>query len=535
MWRTLSILLLAVLLAGCAAASGRMHGQTSFPLDAYRLLPLLPVGQSPHSAAAAHATTIPGADAADQSAGALVDGTQLVLPAGPGALEWALYELPTNGYPVLGVEASLDLADGTAYAGISDYVRGTWVFQQADAEYSLLADADNASPGGFVYLVLATYDASTVRVIDVSIVLDQPGWVVHPVVANGRTLSYLRLFADGPGGLPHIAYIDLGSRQVRLARSNVELPTQSADWADVLVDTSFTDVFSVALDAQFISGKPALAYGDSTTDELLYTYARNAAPVGIDDWSTCVVDAYDALLPQISLCELAMMPRLAYDSIPGELQLAASDTATPADSDWNLSLIANDAHRPALLDLGLELGLCYLQLPAGGNTVYYAYSTTGSPEGPADWEFSELYPTLVENMPGATALVKVRPAADWLPFCAATVSIGYELHGFQSAAEHPVLADWTEMTLGQDEAVTNVAACAASGRPAVAYMDDNSSSVLVVWATVAQPAQMDDWQFSTLGTNGGNRSVSIAEVASTIAVAYFDADSLELRFAYMAP
>jgi len=57
----------------------------------------------------------------------------------------------------------------------------------------------------------------------------------------------------------------------------------------------------------------------------------------------------------------------------------------------------------------------------------------------------------------------------------------------------------------------------------------------VVWATVAQPAQMDDWQFSTLGTNGGNRSVSIAEVASTIAVAYFDADSLELRFAYMAP
>src|SRR5512134_3744139 len=113
---TMLVLCAAVVSVACAAEL-RPAEQRSAPPRLTRL-PAPPL-QTPRQAAAAHATLLSGAEFAERSPGAATDGDKLLLLAAPGELTWAYYELPTNGFPVLGVEAALDIVSGAAWVGLS--------------------------------------------------------------------------------------------------------------------------------------------------------------------------------------------------------------------------------------------------------------------------------------------------------------------------------------------------------------------------------------------------------------------------------
>ena len=213
-------------------------------------LPLTP----PRSASVPVTTTVNGVEATAHSSGATAEDIRLKLTAESGALEWAYYELPTGGFPVISVGAFINNIDGAFYIGISNYVRGCWEFGAATSSgtFSQAISATNVSSAGSVYLVVAAYDAVNATVVSASIVLDQPGWAVHEVAGFIPTDAHLCYFDDGPGGLPHLIF-QLDDTHLQLARATVPAPATESDWELVSV-RQFSSPYSLAdlFDAEFV-------------------------------------------------------------------------------------------------------------------------------------------------------------------------------------------------------------------------------------------------------------------------------------------
>jgi hypothetical protein len=140
--------------AGQAAPSG------------FRGLPALPASApGPRTPSYSNVIYYNGNAIYDSSAGCLFAGNSVVLPAGPGALEYAMYAFNTSGYAPAQLEVGLATGNGsTAWVGVSNYVANTWQFY---GPFTSAASIDfngfgYLSGGGQFYALVVAYNSSTV-------------------------------------------------------------------------------------------------------------------------------------------------------------------------------------------------------------------------------------------------------------------------------------------------------------------------------------------------------------------------------------
>ena len=164
------IITLFVVLLLLAACSGQHQKVTDLPAtqdpsaaaDLQSALPALPPA---HATLGLKEHLINGNETYEQSAGAVVDGTTLVLGGAVGELNWALYAFDAAGNPVDSLHVLFDTAGGhMVWTAVADYSSGRWeYFDPSDQGATVLLDnARHVSAGGVIYIaVLAEGGADT--------------------------------------------------------------------------------------------------------------------------------------------------------------------------------------------------------------------------------------------------------------------------------------------------------------------------------------------------------------------------------------
>lgn len=522
-----------------AAAAEPGSGVTPPPGPALAAIPFPADDAPPRAAAVPTPVIIPGSNRTLESANAHVDGTQMVLPAAPGELEWATYSLPTNGYPALSVQVQLVMLGGLAWFGIANFARNGWEFSPAVAEpaYSRPVSVSHLSPGGRVHIVVAAYDAVTVRVVSAGIVLDQPGWAITTIDSCSATtpVSAIRLFSDGPDDVPHLA--TLSRVALDLYTAGEARPQNPGDWDRVRAAAGGVETgLSWPLEAQFINGKPAMAYiFDGEDYQLRYTYATVADPEA-GDWVT--VDVGDTLaypVLSIGLCELERKPRILYEDNDADVvRLASSPTAIPGPGDWSVSTVIEGGARCALALVNGRLACTYLAGGAYSTSLYYAVTDEASPAGPGDWESHDVWGPTSVNYYMMTDLAATPLAGQQAPIALLKFGSGESPHiECASVAEPAAPGDWESAWLDPHDDVGgfSMAIEMVGGRPAVVYYLESARKLQLAVAENDNPASADDWRISTLLSAADIGKVALDDVGGEPVVAFVDQGLLELRFA----
>jgi hypothetical protein len=483
--------------------------------------------------------TLTGAQDHLASGGAHDSGATKVIPAGPGEMEWAYYRLPSNGYPALSVELNL-LLDGPAYVGLADYTRGCWEFGPAVAEpdVTLELGTKHLSPAGNIYVVVVAHDAVTVTVLSVTIVLDQPGWLVTEVQSGTGYLGVVQLFSDGPGGLPHIACFGGAQGAVRLMRTAVIRPSDSADWDSQSIDVGTSaQPLHAPLEAEFIGAGPALAYFAEPEEDqwqLRYTYASVAEPDS-GDWTMVNaggVGGYGS--QQLSLCEYLGAPSIAHEHYVNGIWLARSSDSTPDAASWDESRIAFDAFRPAMAVVDGRLAVCYFSGSGVSLVAGYSRALNAAPSGIASWDAHELDWPHDFNFYGASALVATPYDLEPVPLMMLVWSDRSYPRYFCADTAQPVSEDWhaTDTDSGADVGSAAADLCLVAGRPAAAYYLSDRGSLQLAWAEISAPWDDADWQVTIIESGVDVSDVSLAEVGGAPALAYYEITTNTLKYAY---
>lgn len=182
--------------------------------------------------------TAMGHESFDQSAGAVPMLPQMQLPAGPGGLEWAIYQLNTSGHPVIGLEVTFEVLSGEGcWIGLPDYNGGSWnvggPFTGTVASFGP-PDPDWISPLNNLYVAVIAHDDSTVVVNQVSASVDIPLWQDHIVDPDAGRGQFSSLAVHE--GMPIIAYHNAANGGLRFARALIAAPAQETDWARMIID-----------------------------------------------------------------------------------------------------------------------------------------------------------------------------------------------------------------------------------------------------------------------------------------------------------
>lgn len=299
--RTYTILLFAVLLvAGCGVFAP--NGGNSSPEVAAEPAAGTPLTFPPQTAARdasdVHYSVVTGDRPYNMSANCQQVGSTLVLSGSAGQYAWAYYAMPSNGYDPTSLNVALDVVGSQAYVGLSDYLRGCWVFgsQVTSGTHTLQPTAMNVSREGYVMVAVVAYDSTAVTVQEVTISRNEPAWQKCLVDDSGFTGEAVKLLGDTADGKPMLAYINDYDDSVMLAHSPSASPVATADWTTFVLSSGLDQKkFEGPLQAKVIDGKPAIVYYERTADELICKYASVAVPSSRNDFYERVVNS--SLIP----------------------------------------------------------------------------------------------------------------------------------------------------------------------------------------------------------------------------------------------
>jgi hypothetical protein len=482
--------------------------------------------------------SIPGSAEYMCSQGSYDDGTQHVLPAGKGQLEWAIYRLPTNGYSAVSIEVNLAISGGKAYCATANYNRMCWEFypQLTEPEFDETVAAYHISPQDRVYIAVAAYDAATVAVLDSRIVLDQPGWETCTIAEEVTEPTGLQVFAAGPGGEPRVATLD--ELNTKLYSSSELQPLDSGDWQSVIAGRAGElDQLWRPLRAGWIGGRPAMAYYRYGADyQLCYTCGTIAEPAE-DDWVTAHVGDtpfYSGI--DLGLAELDGKPRLLYrHSDTDAVWLASATTGTPYSDDWIITKVRDSAIRPSLAVVNGRLACTYFAGPISSLMLSYARATVDSPSGPSSWVEAEICGSLYGNFYCMTELVATPLDSMEAPVIAQLFDNAM-VPWISSAnvAEPSTFAHWDNSTVDHDVEIGGfrMEMKRVLDRPALVYYANNLLRLQYAHSVTANPESADDWQITTVVSGVDAGCVALAEINGQPAVAYFDRDELALVYMY---
>ncbi len=526
---TLLLLTVCGLLAACAGEAPADPAATG---ASSQLAAALPALAQLRVASGAYDTTFDGSLARSRSGGASIVGSSMHLPAAAGELEWAIYALPSNGFPVERLRVRTSFSDSGPWIGVSNFTRGCWEFvgQAGSAIYSHPLSADNVSPEGYVWAVIATWDSADASVITMWIVLDEPDWTVVGVTTGDAQPKGVCLFADGPDGLPHIAYVDDRDRSIKVARAPSMTPTAIMYWDLVPVDSRSTGDLELPLDAEFIAGTPAVAYREVVSHALYYAYAGSAEPSELADWTIVHAATFDDTgTYELSLAESGNSPRIVFcDGAPPKITYAYSNSATPlAFTKYN---VASGCYHPDLEVINGTLALSMFDTSGAGTDLVYATPTASVPINSDYWLRVHVQNYNPDDYSGSTALAALGSSGAQQPVLGCISNIVGTFDVLAATQAEPGAADWTAVRL-LDTAAYQFDLCAGQ-RASIVFSNTSEMNVVCGHATVAQPDSRTDWELSLLAEDTVSNGISCCEVAGRPAVAWNDYSDSMIYYAY---
>jgi hypothetical protein len=282
-----------------------------------------------------------------------------------------------------------------------------------------------------------------------------------------------------------------------------------------------------------VGGMPAVAHYHWDDQDLLYSHAKSLPPISEDCWYTHVVDSTGTVGIYPSLCLVGSYPAIAYiDTTNDDLKFAIADSAYPnSASDWDIHVVVNvgtTGNYPSMTSFyeGLIGGTRHTVIAfydsTGGGRLRIARAT-GTPSGPASWTIEN-----VDTTVGVGEYTSITAISDgWLGgefrvgICHYDATNG-NLRWALSDAWPPT--SWYWDTIDDGGGVNNVGQYTAMNPnssaggfmgerfPLVTYYDSTNDDVKFARATVAYPTNAAlHWVTYTLedgGTDNVGRSSS---------------------------
>lgn len=204
---------LCLLHSACAAEAGRPGAApavTAVPAVFAGLPPVPLDGPGARDASALQQTTQNGSAAVAVSSGAAVAGTELILTAAAGSLEYGMYAFAPGTTRLKSIKANFSVSAGDqVWLGLADYGPKRWKFQgpypaAGTAQLDNLDGGLYLSQAGKCYLLVVAFNATTASVATVQFTTDDApasfslsGTITND--ASGLALSGVELTLD-PGG-----------------------------------------------------------------------------------------------------------------------------------------------------------------------------------------------------------------------------------------------------------------------------------------------------------------------------------------------
>jgi hypothetical protein len=203
----LSLLLTALLLAAGCAGKGSDDVNTSGGIAGR--LPPLPMDNHPPLRSGLAVTTVQVEGSQEyMSHGGLDSGTFHQLTSEPGELAWAVYRVDTGNETPLTLNIDVPPPSGNAFLGLADYATGAWDFSQPLGPFqsTFTLSADNVSPGGNIFFVVAAWDGEDVLVRGAAAEFEGPGLTPlyvtgHIAEGGGQPLAGVELRIPFNGGI----------------------------------------------------------------------------------------------------------------------------------------------------------------------------------------------------------------------------------------------------------------------------------------------------------------------------------------------
>jgi mono/diheme cytochrome c family protein len=170
--------ILLLVFAGCAGYNANLTDlETRQELLTSKLPPLPTDEFAARGASGTAVSTIQGFDTWDNTAGTIIDGTNLILPASAGGTEWSMYRhaLALTETSLFNLNVSFSAAGGDgAWIAASDYGHDRWALYgpYTSTQDISLTPGNFLSPMGHFYTLVIAFDGTTVDLTSTSLSYD---------------------------------------------------------------------------------------------------------------------------------------------------------------------------------------------------------------------------------------------------------------------------------------------------------------------------------------------------------------------------
>ncbi len=300
-------------------------------------------------------------------------------------------------------------------------------------------------------------------------------------------------------GKPAILYTRDDRKWIKYAYSTVVKPTSPADWVTSSVNETGNRGGRLGLIE--VQGVPCIVYVATLDQDVYFGFANSATPSDPADWNIHENDALSMGEPQIAA--VGDSPVLVYRTASGVrfAQGISSPGLPVSDADWaNVDIDTGVQYAyPSITTVGGFPAIAYQRKSGGWNELWYAYSSSTTPQTPADWTKIK-----VDDSMKNTGLSVTVAEQGGLPIIAYQNVDDTQFNEFlcvaRASSATPTSGNWTKMAIMkvyQTHYGRNLGVAIVGGRTFISSnytIGTGYGRLLACYPTVDNPATTDDWQ-----------------------------------------
>lgn len=337
---------------------------------------------------------------------------------------------------------------------------------------------------------------------------------------NGGDYGYYTSFATNGAGKPAIAYYNNDTGDLMYDYS--DLIDGSGNWHTVTVDGALINAGDFYPSLALVNGVPAISYYDATNTHLKFAYSANA--VGDGGWTTLDVDANPNVGQYSSLALINGKPAISYYDSTNNLRYAYS-TTVDGSGGWNV--VTADATASA----GIYTSLAQVNgYPAiayfNGNTHDLRYAYSSMPDGSSGWNAVDVDTTNSTGLYPSLAVVNGKPAISYFDNTNGDLRYAWSNLPDGSSNWNNFLVDSTGV-VGENSSLAVV-----YGYPMISYYDQTNGDLKLATSTALDGSGA--WSSITLDSTGFvGKFTSLGTISGAHpAISYFDETNTSVKFAY---
>lgn len=367
------------------------------------------------------------------------------------------------------------------------------------------------------------------------------GWKILTLSTDGDEagrLNYLAVINGKPAIIFHVYDgMEVPPRSIRYAYATTETGSNLADWE--FVTTTLTSSGGQQISLCEVADHPAIAWSNSSNK---MCYARSATASGATpaDWVEVIADSTSFSNGTYnSLAVVNGNPAIAYQGADENTCYVYSSTATGMNSaDWSAPVVIDGAMWSSgswvsLAEIGGNPAIAYGDAESGSRIKYArANNATGTP-GTAWSDMGSCKFVLADtSMFPSLRDVNGFPGVAFLNFTGVDLTFASS-----STATGAAFADWTLLAIddGADDTGTLPSLALINGNPAVAHQSQGAEFDLEYLRAIdGNGNELADWPADSIkvdepGDVGGY--CSMVEVNGNAAISYYDNTLFNLKYA----